>query len=185
MKHPASFFLPVIIPGLLAAALIVALVLFFDPLVFFLGSRIMGASPGAFRAALYIGAALVPVFVGALMALAVAALIKREDRKYEQILTETGDQVYDEFAPRLASIDGSILKLQKISEKIKQCREQLIELGRIFESGPGAPEPEPEGPETRSVTLGNAVVGNLRFVRQADEPVPPELSPLPQSHQKS
>jgi hypothetical protein len=168
----------IIFLGLIAAALVVLLFVFLDP-------ERGGTAAGQFSP--YIGIALIPVLAGALMTFVIAIFIRREDREYERMLKEAGALGDGELARSMDSIDESIGKIQRASDRLGLHTAELVELGRQAKDIAGMLDPQdrvPAEPETRSVTLGDNAVTNIRILRPVDEPVPPTLSPPLQSHQK-
>jgi hypothetical protein len=186
MKHRAPVFLLIIPAGILVAALVLVMVRFFDPLVSFLGSLFMGTKLGSTMLPFYLGAALIPIIAGTLMCLAVALLLRREEREDQRILTaarEAARPMYQDFSQCLESIDASIRKLHDASEKMRLHTGKLHELRQRMEEKRRAPAMKVEMPATSSVSLGTNVVADLRVIHPVDELIHQGLSPLPESHQ--
>jgi hypothetical protein len=137
---------------------------------------------------IYIGLVLFPVLIGLIMGLVMNVLARRKDRKYENLLKSArkNQQAFSrDFSVSLESIEESIQKLRLCSEILKTQTGKLRELDRWFREKNGSPAVKVEKPETRSLTLENNVITDLRMIHPADEPILQELSPLLQSHQRS
>jgi hypothetical protein len=184
MKGPAPYFLLIIPIGILAAVLVLLFVRFFDPGGSLLGFLFMGARPGFSRLPLYIGVALIPIIAGILMGAAIFILVKREERKYEQMLSDAGEAACKEIFRCRDSLDVSIVRLRNTSKKMRRYAEELTALSARAGKSLETPGLKVEAAETRTVTLENNTVTDLRFIRTVDGLIPPGLFLLPQSHQK-
>jgi hypothetical protein len=183
MKHPAPIFLFIVPLGLLVIVLAVCVILFYDHF----GALFFGPKTGNLRIMAYIGIVFFPVLTGLIMGLIISILARWEDRKYENLLQNAGESqriLYQDFSTGLESIETSIQKLQRCSEILKTQTEKIKALERQIRRQPGTQELTTEKTETRSVTLEDTVIRDLRVIHAADEPILQELFSVHRSHQR-
>jgi hypothetical protein len=187
MKHRFPVFFLIIPVGALVIILTLFLVLNLYKIAAALGALLFRSNPVNFDLALYIAAVLIPVISGTIMGLTIVIFSKYEDREYERLWKDIWNNdafFYGEFAQCFDSIDSSISRLEDTSEKIKYHTKEIKELGRHI-AGISGPPPvvKAEKPEFFSITMGDSKVTNFRVIRPADDLIPQEPVPLPQSHQ--
>lgn len=181
MKYSTPFVLLVVPIGFVLVSLALICFRYFDPAMSFLGSLLTGTGMETAGVIFYLYAALFLLLCGALIGLGLILFMKKEDREHEQ-MWKAARPVYHDFSRTLVSINASIMKLQFISEKMKQCTTELHALSRQIEENAEITELNADVPET--LTQGNNVVADLRIIHPLDELTPPGPSVFPQFHRR-
>jgi hypothetical protein len=187
MKRGRPFFLLIIPAGVLVIVFALILAVNLDQVVSFLGTSFLGTKMGSVEILFYTAIVLILVIAGALMGLAAALIAKKNDREEERLWQEAGRAVpstYREITGYFDSIETSITRLGDISEQMKDQSEKIIEFHRYFAGEPKTARVKTEGPAIYSITSGDNKVTNLRIIHPAEELIPSEPFPLPQSHQR-
>lgn len=182
MKYSTPFILLLIPIGFVAIFLALLCLRYFDPAMSFWSSLFTGAGPETAEVVFYLYAVLLLLVCGALVGLGLIFFMKKEDRKHEQMWKATRP-VYQDFSRTLVSINASIVKLQFISEKMKQYSLELHELSRQVEEKSAMAELNADVPET--LTQGNNIISDLRIIHPLDELTPQEPSVFPQFHRRT